>query len=263
MPHLLDRPRAQRLSRQGSDLQKPDGLVVITHDNLPEVLPGLALQDIYGIGKRTEERLRRAGITTVTELFARHRCGYGKVWGGIYGLLFHQMLHGADIRPPSSRFARSMGYQHVLEPELRIRNSGAKSFSQQLLTKAAERLRYGDYYCRRLGLHLSWIGDLGGFWDDISFHETRDAGFLIACLDKLWRRVPRYKPLSVDVVCSTWCQPIGTSPISSSTTGGRNCRLWSTVSTTATARGAIGFGLLSADVRAFRAHAALPEASEF
>lgn len=146
----------------------------------------------------------------------RHRCAY-------------------DIRPPSSRFARSMGCQHVLEPELRIRNSGAKSFSQQLLTKAAERLRYGDYYCRRLGLHLSWIGDLGGFWDDISFHETRDAGFLIACLDKLWRRVPRYKPLSVDVVCSTWCQPIGTSPISSSTTGGRNCRLWSTVSTTATA----------------------------
>lgn len=69
MPHLLDRPRAQPLSRQGSDLQKPDGLVVITHDNLPEVLLGLALQDIYGIGKRTEERLRRAGITTVTELF--------------------------------------------------------------------------------------------------------------------------------------------------------------------------------------------------
>jgi len=30
------------------------------------------------------------------------------------------------------------------------------------LTKAAERLRRGDYYWRRLGLHISWVGDLGG-----------------------------------------------------------------------------------------------------
>src|SRR5487761_467008 len=61
----------------------------------------------------------------------------------------------------------------------------------------AERLRRGDYYCCRLGLHLSWIGDPGGFWDKISFHATRDIGFLLACLGKLRRQVPRYKPLSV------------------------------------------------------------------
>jgi hypothetical protein len=52
------------------------------------------------------------------------------------------------------------------------------------LTKAAERLRRGDYYCRRLGAHLSWIGDLGGLWDEIDFHETRDTGFLLASLDR-------------------------------------------------------------------------------
>lgn len=38
------------------------------------------------------------------------------------------------------------------------------------------------------------------FWDEISFHATRDIGFLLACLDKLRRQVPRYKPLSVGVV---------------------------------------------------------------
>jgi hypothetical protein len=48
------------------------------------------------------------------------------------------------------------------------------------MTKAAERLRRGDYYCRRLGLHLSWTGDLGGWWDEIRFNETRDTGFLLA-----------------------------------------------------------------------------------
>ena len=77
---------------------------------------------------------------------------------------------------------------------------GAHDFAQHLLTKAAERLRRGDYFCRRLGVHLSWTGDLGGFWDGPNFTETRDTGFLLARLDELWQRVPRYKPLSVGVV---------------------------------------------------------------
>jgi hypothetical protein len=36
--------------------------------------------------------------------------------------------------------------------------------------------------------------------DEVSFNETSDTGFLLACLDQLWPRVPRYKPLSVGVV---------------------------------------------------------------
>ena len=43
-----------------------------------------------------------------------------------------------------------------------------------------------------LGVHVSWVGDLGGWWDETSFHETRDTGFLLARLDELWQRVPRY-----------------------------------------------------------------------
>jgi DNA polymerase IV len=177
------------LGKVGSDLQKPDGLVVITMDDLPGVLLGLELQDIYGIGARMEERLNRAGITTVAELWEATPFRLRRVWGGINGLLFHQMLHGVDIQPPSSRFAKSMGHQHVLEPDLRTKD-GAANFARHLLTKAAERLRRGDYYCRRRGLHLSWVGDLGGWWDKVSFAETRDTGFLLGCLDRLWPRVP-------------------------------------------------------------------------
>jgi impB/mucB/samB family protein len=92
------------------------------------------------------------------------------------GVLFHQMLHGVDIQPPSSRFSKSIGHQHVLEPDLRTKK-GAHDFAQHLLTKAAERLRRGDYYCRRLGVHLSWVADLGGWWDEITFQETHDTGF--------------------------------------------------------------------------------------
>ena len=87
----------------------------------------------------------------------------------------------------------------MLEPDLRTKK-GAHDFAQHLLTKAAERLRRGDYYCRRLGVHLSWVAELGGWWDETDFHETRDTGFLLARLDQLWHRVPLYKPLSVGVL---------------------------------------------------------------
>jgi DNA polymerase IV len=42
------------LGKVASDIQKPDGLVVITPDNLPDVLLPLKLTDIYGIGSRME-----------------------------------------------------------------------------------------------------------------------------------------------------------------------------------------------------------------
>ncbi len=72
--------------------------------------------------------------------------------------------------------------------------------ARQACSYTAERLRRGDCHCCRLGLHLSWIGDPGGCWDEISFHATRDIGFLLACLGKLRRQVPRDKPFSVGVV---------------------------------------------------------------
>src|SRR3984893_17666928 len=172
------------LGKVGSDLQKPDGLVVITADKLPDILLHLELKDIYGIGARMEQRLNRAGISTVAQLWQATPFQLRRVWGGVNGLLFHQMLHGVDIQPPSSRYSKSIGHQHVLEPDLRTKK-GAHDFAQHLLTKAAERLRRGNYYCRRLGAHLSWVGDLGGWWEGTDFHQKRDTGFLPARLEDL------------------------------------------------------------------------------
>jgi DNA polymerase-4 len=255
------------LGKVASDMQKPDGLVVITAADLPEVLLWLELQEIYGIGARMEQRLHRAGIFTVAQLWNATPFQLRRVWGGINGVLFHQMLHGVDIQPPSSRYSKSIGHQHVLEPELRT-NKGARSFAQHLLTKAAERLRRGDYYCRRLGVHLSWIGDLGGYWDEITFTETRDTGFLLARLEQLWKQVPRYKPLSVGVVLLDLVPAAQHQPDLFAADTHRRQRLSPLIDRINDRYGrcAIGFGLFPPDVRAFKGHAAfnrVPESWEF
>jgi hypothetical protein len=86
------------------------------------------LQEIYGIGVRMEQRLSTAPAfspspSSGTPFQLRW------MWGGINGVLFHQMLHGVDIQPPSSRFSKSIGHQHVLEPELRTRHGPGISLS--------------------------------------------------------------------------------------------------------------------------------------
>jgi len=255
------------LGKVGSDLQKPDGLVVITKDDLPGILLGLKLQDIYGIGARMEQRLHRAGILTVEQLWNATPFQLRRVWGGINGVLFHQMLHGADIQPPSSRYSKSIGHQHVLEPDLRTKK-GAHDFAQHLLTKAAERLRRGDYYCRRLGLHLSWVGDLGGFWNETNFHETCDTGFLLARLEELWHRVPRAKPLSVGVALLDLVPADHHQPDLFDADDGRRQKLSPLIDRINDRYGrcAIGFGLFPPGVRAFKGHAAfhrVPERWEF
>ena len=63
------------LAKTASDMQKPDGLVVIEEEELPHRLHPLALRDLCGIGERMEIRLRRNGIYTVEALCAARKEG--------------------------------------------------------------------------------------------------------------------------------------------------------------------------------------------
>jgi len=127
-------------------------------------------------------------------------------------------------------------------------------FAQHLLTKAAERLRRGDYYYRRLGVHLSWVGDLGGWWDETDFHETRDTGFLLARLEEIWKRVLRYNPLSVGVVLLDLVPADHHQPDLFMADNARRQKLSPLIDRINDRYGrcSIGFGLFPSDVRAFK-----------
>ena len=116
------------LGKVGSDMQKPDGLVVITKNDLPDILHRLKLTDIYGIGVRIEHRLNRAGIGSVADLMQASRVQLRQAWGGVVGVLYYELLHGADLQFPSSANSQSISHQHVLEPEFRT-TDGARQFA--------------------------------------------------------------------------------------------------------------------------------------
>ena len=69
----------------GVGTQKPDGLSIWRPEDMPKPLVKLPLEDIPGIGKRMEERLNKAGITTMDALLATQPKQLRAIWRNVTG----------------------------------------------------------------------------------------------------------------------------------------------------------------------------------
>ena len=176
------------LSKTASDMQKPDGLVVILPSDLPHCLHRLELRDLVGIGPRMEARLRAHSIETVEHLCAASREMLHAVWGSVEGELFHDSLHGLATRSRASE-RRTLGHSHILPPELRSER-GARSVLHRLAQKAAMRLRSYGCVTARMSVFVRHAGDRADWSDEIRFNPTQDTLELLHTLEMLWARRP-------------------------------------------------------------------------
>jgi DNA polymerase-4 len=184
------------LAKTASDMQKPDGCVVIEPRDLPGCLFSLALRDLCGIGESMERRLKFHGIHTVEQLYEAGPSVLRKVWGGIEGERMYAKLRGEEVyTPPAER--SSIGHSHVLPPDLRSERA-AYSVLHKLLQKAATRLR--AYACLAGGLAIS-VKYRNGLHlkEQASFDPSCDTLALLQVLAMLWQRRPKTRAVPVAV----------------------------------------------------------------
>ncbi len=175
------------LSKTGSDLQKPDGLVVIEPKDLPQCLLKFELRDIYGVGKRMEARLRENGINTVLDLWNASKEKLHTVWGGIEGERLYDNLRGETVFSPPTHKSQ-VGHSHVLAPDYRTEEK-AYAVLHRLLQKAAYRLRTYELLTSAMVVKIKYMN--GARWrDEIRFTETQDTVQLIDALTTMWERKP-------------------------------------------------------------------------
>ncbi len=85
------------VAKIASDVEKPDGLTVVTHGEVQEFLDPMPVTKIPGIGKKTGKTLEGMGIETIRNLrmhdVKKLVSGFGK-----WGYQMHDLAHGIDKR---------------------------------------------------------------------------------------------------------------------------------------------------------------------
>ena len=179
------------LAKTASNMQKPDGLVVIRQNELPQRLYGLRLGALTGIGRAMEQRLNQLGIHSVEQLCNASRDTLRHAWGGVEGERYYAKLRGEGVAHAATQRS-SVGHSHVLAPELRDPDS-AHAVLYRLLHKAAMRLRHYGYCAGGLGLHLDYLksGSAPTRWSDQArFSPHADSLQFNPVLAELWQRRP-------------------------------------------------------------------------
>jgi DNA polymerase-4 len=90
------------LSKIASELDKPDGLTVLTHDDLPRRIWPLPVRRINGIGPKSAAKLAALKIATIADLAAADRKLLAEHFGKAYARWLHEAAHGRDERALST-----------------------------------------------------------------------------------------------------------------------------------------------------------------
>ena len=111
------------LAKICSDLDKPDGLTILTEAELKNRIWPLAVRSLPGIGPVTAERLVPMGVTTIRQLASMHLADLVKEFGPSHGEFLYLASRGIDRRPvvthrePKSH-SRERTFQHDIgDPE--------------------------------------------------------------------------------------------------------------------------------------------------
>ena len=106
------------LAKIASDWRKPNGLFVITPDEVDDFVLGLPVKKLHGVGKVTAAKLARMGITDCAHLREHSLLALSKAFGS-FGERLWSLARGIDERPvqPFSR-RQSLSVETTFDQDL-------------------------------------------------------------------------------------------------------------------------------------------------
>lgn len=127
------------LSKLCSDLDKPDGLTILTESDVPARIWPLPVRRINGIGPKMGASLESLGIRTIGELAAAAPSWLAEKFGSHCGAWLHEAAHGIDDRPVITYSEpKSLSRETTFERDLHARRD--RSVLANIFTRLCERL---------------------------------------------------------------------------------------------------------------------------
>ncbi len=147
------------LAKVGSDLEKPDGFVVITEQNKQAVLDPLPVKRVWGVGKVTQQTLASRGIETVRQLRQMPFDLLEATLGGAAASSLYRLARGQDDRAVEpEQEAKSLSSERTFATDVtnradlegvlleEVERVAARLRRQQLYAKTVMlKVRYGDF----------------------------------------------------------------------------------------------------------------------
>ena len=169
------------IAKVASDLDKPDGLVIVSAGSEQDLLRPMHVTVIPGVGPATSERLRRAGISTVADLESVSEDELVRLLGKAHGHGLYLLARARDDRPViPERETKSVSVEGTYDTDLTDRRLMEGLVSRQAAT-VAERLRKNGLSGRTITLKVR-LHDFTTLSRSTTLHAPTDTGPVIARL---------------------------------------------------------------------------------
>ena len=157
------------LAKLASDMQKPDGLVVIRADEVEELLAPMPVTRLWGIGRATAARLANIGVRSIADL-RRTPIERLSRYLGAEAQRYVNLSHGHDERQVTpDREAKSISHEQTFGVDL-IEPAEVRRVLLDQVEQVAQRLRRHGLTARGVSLKIRY-----GDFKTITRSATLDA----------------------------------------------------------------------------------------
>lgn len=180
------------LSKIASELDKPDGITILTQEDVPTRIWPLPVGKINGIGPKATLKLSTLGIATIAELARADPGVLQEHFGATYAAWLRDVAHGRDDRPvvthsdPKS-ISRETTFERDLHPK--VDRAELSAVFTHLCERVAGDLQRKGLVCRTIGVKLRF-DDFRTVTRDLSFADpTADAARIRRIAGECLKRV--------------------------------------------------------------------------
>lgn len=178
------------LAKVASDLEKPDGMVVVDPGSVLEFLEPLPINRIWGIGKQGTKKFHSLGVQTIGQLRNLPMDTLRRAFG-VNCEHFWRLARGIDSRKVvSDRDAKTISHETTFPADISDREI-LNAWLLELTGQVARRLRRYDFRCKTVQLKLRF-SNFRTITRSKSVHERTNVTDEIwqVAQDLLWKELP-------------------------------------------------------------------------
>ncbi|MCY3773739.1 MAG: DNA polymerase IV [Gemmatimonadetes bacterium] len=129
------------VAKVASDLDKPDGLVIVPENSVRDFLAPLPVSFLWGAGKDMQERLARSGLKTIGDVQKRSTDDLQRMLGDAAGSHFFHLSRGLDDRAVvTGHAAKSVSHENTFGTDL-VERDACHRFLVDQSDRVGRRLR--------------------------------------------------------------------------------------------------------------------------